>query len=311
MEWEKCIALDIFRHGFSRHRVCLHQLRVIVECRLDDAIDQICGKIFVGDRKVIEPDGRIILGQGPIRPGRDCGGGDFRQLLSDTGDLFRAGRDEVYGLLGIELCNSGKRRPNGGDRSVKFPLCQLLAKIVPGAMLNAGRNSEDLENPLDVSATGSATRPSTDPQAGEIVERSGSNALVHDELKRRVVQREHDAHRAIMRSLRPVAAIPAFQGRTNIDESEHGLAFFEENDILHRALSRFRCDLDLQGTRQNRGQGLAVDEIDAARRCCGQGDATGGRELLRHRHVNGRQNRDQESRNETPGTDLSFYDDTL
>jgi hypothetical protein len=40
----------------------LHQFRMILEHRLDDSIDQIFGKIFVGDSKVIEPDGRIIRG---------------------------------------------------------------------------------------------------------------------------------------------------------------------------------------------------------------------------------------------------------
>ena len=62
MEREKRIALDIFRNGFLRHRMRLHQFRVILEHRLDDSIDQIFGKIFVGDSKVIEPDGRIIRG---------------------------------------------------------------------------------------------------------------------------------------------------------------------------------------------------------------------------------------------------------
>src|SRR5262249_50414210 len=149
--------------------------------------------------------------------GCDYGRGDFRHLLSNAGDLFRAGRDEVYGLLGIELCKSGKRRPNGGGRSIKLSLCQLPAKIVPGAVLNKGRNSEDLENLLDVRPAGPAARPPTDPQAREIVERLGSNALVHHELKRRVVHREHDTHRAIVRSLRPIGPVPALQARTDID----------------------------------------------------------------------------------------------
>src|SRR5262249_40229485 len=305
MEREERVPLDIFRNGFFRHRMRLDQIGVMVERRLDDSIDQIFGKIFVGDSKVIEPDGRIILDQGPIGPGRDRGGGDFGQLLSDAGDLFRAGRDKVYGLL--EPCKRGKRRPNGGGRSIKLPLRQLLAKIVPGTMLNKGRNSQHLENLLDVSATGSAARPSTNPQAREIVERLGGNALMRHELKRRVVQREHDAHRAIVRSLRPIAAVPPLQGGADIDEGEHGFAFFEENDILHRALSRFGSHLDLQRARENGGQSLAVDEIDAARRCGGQGDATRRRDLLRHRHVNGRQKRGQKGRNETPGTDLCHW----
>src|SRR5262249_38428382 len=118
-------------------------------------------------------------------------------------------------------------------------------------------------------AGGSAGRPAADPQAREIVERLGSNALMR--------------------------------------EGEHGLAFFEENDILCRALSRFGSHLDLQRARENGGQGLAVDEIDAARRCGGQGDATRRRDLLRHRHVNGRQKRGQKGRNETPGTDLCHW----
>ena len=62
MEREKRIALDIFRNGFLPQRMRLHQIRVIVEHRLDESIDQIFGKVFVGDRKVIQPDGRIILG---------------------------------------------------------------------------------------------------------------------------------------------------------------------------------------------------------------------------------------------------------
>src|SRR4029453_164098 len=113
---------------------------------------------------------------------------------------------------------------------------------------------------------GAPPRPPPPPpphqKAAEIVERLRSYALVHHELKRRVVQRKHDAHRAIMRSLRPVAAVPALQGRTCIDEGEHGLASFEQNDILHRALSRFGCHLDLQSTRENWCQGLAINEID-------------------------------------------------
>ena len=48
-------------------------------------------------------------------------------------------------------------------------------------------------------------------------ERLGSNALVHHELKRRVVHREHDTHRAIVRSLRPIGPVPALQARTDID----------------------------------------------------------------------------------------------
>jgi len=61
MEREERVPLDIFRNGFFRHRMRLDQIGVMVERRLDDSIDQIFGKIFVGDSKVIEPDGRIIL----------------------------------------------------------------------------------------------------------------------------------------------------------------------------------------------------------------------------------------------------------
>jgi len=92
-------------------------------------------------------------------------------------------------------------------------------------------------------------------------------------------------------SLRPITAVPALQARADIDESEHSLPLFEQNDILHGALGRFRRNLDLQCARQNRSQGLAVDEIDSARRCCGQRDATRRRGLLRRRHANGGQNR--------------------
>src|SRR6266480_4397420 len=105
-------------------------------------------------------------------------------------------------------------------------------------MLNGGRNSENLENLLDVSSTRSATRSPADSQALEIVERLGSKASVHHELKRRVVHREHDAHRAIARSLGPIGSVPTLQGRAGADESEHGLALFQQNHILHRALSR-------------------------------------------------------------------------
>src|SRR5712692_8994473 len=98
-------------------------------------------------------------------------------------------------------------------------------------MPNEGRNSEDLENLFDVSAAGSAARTPADSQAREIVERPGSNAFVYHELKRRVVQREHDPHRTIAGSLGPIGAVPALQSRTRIDESEQGLAFFEQNEI--------------------------------------------------------------------------------
>ena len=88
------------------------------------------------------------------------------------------------------------------------------------------------------------------------------------ELKRRVVHRKHDAHRAIPGSLRPLAAVPALQGRTYINKSEHCLALFEQDDVLYGALRHFRRDLDLQSTRQNSGQGLAIDEKDSARSRC-------------------------------------------
>ncbi|HKD27470.1 MAG TPA: hypothetical protein VKC66_16415 [Xanthobacteraceae bacterium] len=49
----------------------------------------------------------------------------FRHLLSNAGNLFRAGRDEIYQLLRIELPKNRKGCSNGGGRSVKLALGQL------------------------------------------------------------------------------------------------------------------------------------------------------------------------------------------
>src|SRR5215472_8697037 len=59
------------------------------------------------------------------------------------------------------------------------------------------------------------TCPGTDAdsQCGEIVERFDCKALHRGELKRRIVHREYDTHRAMPGSLRPIGPVPVDPAR--------------------------------------------------------------------------------------------------
>src|SRR5262249_62034056 len=95
---------------------------------------------------------------------------------------------------------------------VEFALGILGALFFDRTEANLGGAAKQFENVRDIGAA--CTRPgtNTDPQSAEIVKRFDREALERRELKRAVVHRKYDAHRAISGSLRPIAPVPALQG---------------------------------------------------------------------------------------------------
>src|SRR5262249_18970279 len=121
------------------------------------------------------------------------------------------------------------------------------------------------------------TRPgtNTDPQSAQIVKRFDREALERRELKRAVVHRKYDAHRAISGSLRPIAPVPALQGDAHGDAAEHSFFLLLEPDFLAPPLAHLAGCFDLQSSAQTPSQTLAIGVVDPTRRRSPNGDGAG------------------------------------
>src|SRR5215831_10980917 len=147
----------------------------------------------------------IVPGQGTIGSRRNQGKRDFWHLVSDHRTLFGGRLDEIDLLPGIEFRKRGDRESSGNDHAVEFAFGHLGSYLFDRSEANFGGDAKQFENLRAIGAA--CTRPgtNTDPQSAEIVKRFDREALERRELKRAVVHRKYDAHRAISGSLRPIA----------------------------------------------------------------------------------------------------------
>lgn len=146
MERQERVSRDIRRHRGGSGRMDLDQLLVVLEHRLDRAIDEIARQVLVRHGKIVEADGLVGANEGRIGSRRNARGREFRCGKVQRGDLV-GGQGNVADLvLGLEFEERRKWNAGAHREHVERTVMHLRGEIRPVAENEACRSFSVAKN---------------------------------------------------------------------------------------------------------------------------------------------------------------------